>query len=62
MIRKGRGAEEICDLKQAAKSPIRVRLGDELAALGGEVGLTNEDIALIDEARDKSPAKPMTFE
>ena len=40
----------------------RVRLGDALAALGRKVGLTDEDIAAIDQARDKSPAKPMKFE
>ncbi len=35
-----------------------VRLGDALAALGRKVGLTDEDIANIDQTRDKSPAKP----
>ena len=40
----------------------RVRIGDALAALGRKVGLTDEDIAAIDQARDKSPAKPMKFE
>ena len=40
----------------------RVRLGDALAALGRKVGLTDEDIAVIDQMRDKSPAEPMKFE
>jgi plasmid stability protein len=40
----------------------RVRLGDALAALGRKVGLTNEDIAVMDQMRDKLPAKPMKFE
>jgi len=40
----------------------RVRLGDALAALGREAGLTEQDIAAIDQTRDKSPANPMTFE
>jgi antitoxin FitA len=40
----------------------RVRLGDALAALGRKVGLTDEDIAIIDRTRDKSPADPMKFE
>jgi antitoxin FitA len=40
----------------------RIRLGDALAALCHKVGLTDEDIAIIDQVRDNSPAKPMQFE
>jgi plasmid stability protein len=60
----GRSTEsEIRDiLEQAVKPPSRVRLGDALATLGRKAGLTNEDIAAIDQTRDKSPAKPTTFE
>jgi plasmid stability protein len=60
----GRSAEaEIRDiLERAVKPAKRVRLGDALAALGRKVGLTDEDIAAIDQTRDKSPAKPMKFE
>ena len=59
-----RSAEaEIRDiLERAVKPAKRVRLGDSLAALGRKIGLTDEDIAAIDQARDKSPAKPMKFE
>ena len=39
--------------------PKRVRLGDARAALGRKVGLTDEDIAVIDRTRDKTPAKPI---
>jgi plasmid stability protein len=62
--RHGRSAEaEVRDiLERAVKPARRVRLGDALAALGRKVGLTDEDIASIDHVRDKSPAKPMTFE
>ena len=49
-------------LERAVKPAKRVRLGDALAALGRKVGLTDEDIAAIDQTRDKSPAKPMKFE
>jgi plasmid stability protein len=49
-------------LERAVKPAKRVRFGDALAALGRKVGLTDEDIAIIDQARDKSPAKPMKFE
>jgi antitoxin FitA len=62
--RHGRSAEaEIRDiLERAVKPARRVRLGDALAALGRKVGLTDEDIAAIEQTRDRSPAKPMTFE
>ena len=60
----GRSAEaEVRDILERAVTPAkRVRLGDALAALGRKVGLTDEDIAIIDQMRDKAPAKPMTFE
>ena len=49
-------------LEKAVKPAKRVRLGDALATLGREIGLTDEDVATIDQMRDKSPAKPMKFE
>ena len=60
----GRSAEaEVCDiLERAVKPAKRVRLGDALGALGRNVGFTDEDIAAIDQVRDRSPAKPMKFE
>jgi plasmid stability protein len=63
-IAYGRSAEaESRDISErAAKPPKRVHLGDALAALGRKVGLTDEDIATIDQTRDKSPAKPMKFD
>ncbi len=60
----GRSAEaEIREiLERAVKPAERVRLGDALAALGREVGLTDDDIAALEQTRDTSPANPMTFE
>jgi plasmid stability protein len=57
----GRDAEaDLRDiLERSVKPAERVRLGDALAALGRNIGLTDEDIAAIDQTRDKSPAKPM---
>ena len=60
--RHGRGAEVRDILERAVKPAMRVRLGDALAALGREVVLTDEDIAIIDRMRNKSPAEPMKFE
>jgi plasmid stability protein len=55
-----RSAEaEIRDiLERAVKPARRVRLGDAPAAPGRKVGLTDEDIAIIDQMRDNSPAEP----
>jgi plasmid stability protein len=49
-------------LSSAVKPEKRVRMGDALAALGRKVDLTNEDLAIFDQARDKTPAEPMRFE
>jgi plasmid stability protein len=63
-MRKQSSAEaEIRDIVERAVKPAeRVRLGDALAVLGRKVGLTDEDVAVIDQMRDKSPPKPMKFE
>lgn len=60
----GHSAEaEIRDiLERAVKPAKRIRLGDALAALGRKVGLTDEDIAGVEQMQDKSPAQPMKLE
>ncbi len=60
----GRSAEaEIRDiLEHAVKPEKRVRMGDALAALGREIGLTNEDFVVFDRVRDETPAEPIKFE
>ncbi len=61
--RNGRSTEaEIrAILASVVKPDTRLRIGDALAALGREIGLTEEDLTVMDEARDKTPAAPMTF-
>jgi plasmid stability protein len=49
-------------LERAVKPAKRVRLGDALGALGRELGVTDEDIAIIDQMREKSSAEPTKFE
>lgn len=49
-------------LAMAVKPETRVRLGDALAALGREIGLTNEDVEVFQQAGDKTPAEPPRFE
>lgn len=57
----GRSAEaEVRAILAAAVLPgQRVRLGDALSALGEQLGLTEEDVALIESARDTAPATPI---
>lgn len=60
----GRSTEaEVRDiLAFAVKPESRVRLGEALAALGRNAGLTNEDFEVFQQVRDKTPAKPVRFE
>ena len=41
---------------------LRVRVGDALAGIGRRIGLTDKDLAVFDSVRDKTPAKPLTFD
>ena len=49
-------------LALAVKPEKRVRLGDALADLSRQVGLTNEDFEIFQQVRDQIPAEPMRFE
>lgn len=57
----GRSTEaEVRDiLANAVKPAARVRLGDALAALSRDIGLTNEDFEVLDRVRDQTPAAPL---
>ena len=46
----------------AVKPEARVRLGEALAALSRDIGLTNEDIEVFERVRDRAPARPQGFE
>ena len=46
----------------AVKPETRVRLGEALAALSRQIGLTNADFEDFDQVRDKTPAEPLRFE
>ena len=60
----GRSTEaEVREILAAAVKPSsRVRVGDALAAIGHKIGLTNEDFAVFERVRDKTPAKPLSFD
>lgn len=49
-------------LAMAVKPETRVRLGDALAALSREIGLTNEDFEVFQQVRNRTPAEPPRFE
>ncbi len=60
----GRSAEaEMRDILETAVRPaIRLRLGTALAEASRRIGLTNEDVEALEQTRDRTPAKPMSFE
>lgn len=62
--RHGQSAEaEIRDiLANAVKPQGRKQLGSLLAEIGRQAQLSDEEFAIIEQVRDKTPARPMTFE
>ena len=60
----GRSTEaEVREILAAAVRPSsRVCMGEALAAIGRKIGLTNEDFAVFESVRDKTPAKPLRFD
>jgi len=46
----------------AVKPETRVRLGEALATLSVQIGLTNEDFEIFEQVTDKTPAEPLRFE
>lgn len=59
----GRSAEaEVREILAAALIPERrARLGDSLVALGRELELSDDDVDVLDAARDRAPATPITM-
>ena len=46
----------------AVKPEARVRLGEALASLSRDIGLTNEDFEVFERVSDRAPAMPLGFE
>ena len=55
-------AEVRAILEDALRSDDRVKLGSLLADIGRQARLTDEEIATIEQVRDRTPAKPVSFE
>lgn len=62
--RHGRSTEaEIREILAAAVKPGgRVKLGSLLADMGRKARLTDEEFAVFEQVRDKTPARPVRFE
>ena len=60
----GRSTEaEIRDILESTVRPReRLRIGDALASLLRHANLSVDDLAALDQVRDKTPAEPMRFE
>lgn len=60
----GRSTEaEIREILEATvRPPHRVKLGTLLAEIGRNAGLSDEDCAVFDQVRDKTPSQPVSFE
>ena len=60
----GRSAEaEIREILENAVQPEgRVKLGSLLASIGQKINLSDEELSILEQSRDKSPAKPVEFE
>jgi plasmid stability protein len=55
-------AEVRAILESAVKPEGRMKLGSLLADIGRRARLTDEEFAVFEQVRDKSPARPVSFE
>jgi antitoxin FitA len=54
---------EVREILESAISPAgRVKLGSLLADMGRQARLTEQEFAVFAQVRDKSPARPVSFE
>lgn len=54
---------EVREILEAAVAPEgRVKLGSLLADIGKQAKLTDNEFAMLEQVRDKTPAKPVNFE
>jgi antitoxin FitA len=54
---------EVRDILESAVTPEgRVKLGSLLAGVGKRVKFTDEEFAVFEQVRGKTPAKPVSFE
>jgi len=63
-VKHGRSLEaELRNILESAVRPDnRLRLGSMLAEAGRKVGLTEEELTILERGRDQTPARAATFE
>ena len=55
-------AEVRAILESAVKPPERARLGSLLVEMGRRARLTDEEVAIMEDARDRAPARSVSLE
>ena len=60
--RLGCQPEERAILEEGTRPENHLKMGDALADLGRNNGLTNEDVEPFEKVRDRTPTEPMRFE
>jgi len=45
----------------AVKPEDRIKLGSLMAEIGRRAGLTDEEVAVFEKVRDRTPAEPVSF-
>jgi len=55
-------AEVRAILESAVKPEGRMKLGSLLADIGRRAGLTDDEAAVFEQMREKTPARPVSFE
>jgi plasmid stability protein len=54
---------EVREILESAINPAgRVKLGSLLADMGRQARLSDEEFAVLEQVRDKAPARPVSFE
>ncbi|NHB92345.1 MULTISPECIES: FitA-like ribbon-helix-helix domain-containing protein [Photorhabdus] len=55
-------AEVRAILEKSVKAEGRIKLGSMLTEIGRQAKLTDEEFTAIEQMRDKTPAKPVSFQ
>jgi plasmid stability protein len=55
-------AEVRAILESAVRPPGRVKLGSLLVEMGRQAKLSDEEFAVFEQVRDRTPARPVSFE
>lgn len=54
---------EVREILESAVSPAgRIKLGSLLVDIGRQAKLTDQEFSVFEQARDKAPARPVSFE